>query len=216
MRVEYTAPIRTWVDPSNPNVRWEYYVELPDARFIVIRNWMATDISLAFYSYLKEKMAWGVNTIKYSGKEIPSPRLMHFMADVSQHYYSGVSHDCSPWDTHCDRTRQDLVRQFNIQFNAALLNYYRNGKDYIAEHSDKEVEPPDFTVAGLSLGTTRRFYLKSKHNQGTMKMELNSGDLMIMDGRLQELYTHTVPKQSLKTPGDQGRISITFRRLIQH
>ena len=100
----------------------------------------------------------------------------------------------------------------SLQYNACLINYYRNGTDSISSHSDKEALGPGCAVATVSLGATRTFVLKKKikvgHRFPTIKVALEDGDLCLMAGRCQELWTHAIPKELTVT---EGRMSLTYR-----
>jgi len=97
-------------------------------------------------------------------------------------------------------------------FNSVLLNYYRDGKDSVAWHSDDEKELGENPViASLSLGITRRFELRHrKRDVPKSVFELENGSLLLMGPGIQENWHHQVPKQ----PGLIGeRINLTFRKI---
>ncbi|KAJ5110478.1 Oxoglutarate/iron-dependent dioxygenase [Penicillium argentinense] len=115
-------------------------------------------------------------------------------------------------------------------YNFVLVNYYTNGNDSIAFHSDDERflghEP---SIASLSLGAEREFLLKHKPqpapwNPATVektkqsptdmiKLLLGSGDMILMRGSTQSNWLHSIPKRKGKVPVG-GRINITFRRAV--
>lgn len=114
-------------------------------------------------------------------------------------------------------------------FNYAYLNYYRDGKDYINYHSDKEeVLEEGSTIASLSLGATRDFVIRhikdtrlaQDMSDDKLRLEaleaakqtipLKSGSLLLMKKQTQKVYHHHVPKRlNVKSP----RINITFRHI---
>ena len=101
-----------------------------------------------------------------------------------------------------------------VNFNAVLLNLYRDGNDSIGWHSDDERELADGSViASLSLGETRRFIFRNRDDH-TQKIErqLNHGDLLMMRDNTQKFWQHQVPKTT-KTIANQipKRINLTFR-----
>jgi hypothetical protein len=101
-------------------------------------------------------------------------------------------------------------------FNFCLVNYYADGNDSIAYHSDDERflgENP--TIASFSLGATRDFLMKAKSNvpeAKPLKMHLASGDLLVMRGPTQANWLHSIPKRSGEA--GKGRINITFRKAV--
>ena len=106
-------------------------------------------------------------------------------------------------------------------FNFALVNYYATGTDSISYHSDDErFLGPEPTIASFSLGAARDFLLKHKPPPGdelgtqkTLSFKLGSGDMIIMRGRTQACWLHSVPKRKGGAT-DGGRINITFRKAL--
>ncbi|KAK0891788.1 hypothetical protein LTR02_013814 [Friedmanniomyces endolithicus] len=117
--------------------------------------------------------------------------------------------------THTERTT-------GAKFNFALVNYYADGNDSIAFHSDSEsFLGPDPTIASFTLGASRDFLLKHKPtpenhpSEGkAMKLVLGGGDMLLMRGGTQGGWLHSVPKRKGAGDGGGGRINITFRRAL--
>jgi alkylated DNA repair dioxygenase AlkB len=99
-----------------------------------------------------------------------------------------------------------------------LVNYYASGSDSISYHSDDErFLGTDPAIASFSLGAKRDFMMKHKNpNTGAkqLKMPLASGDMILMRGKTQANWLHSIPKRSGKNMEDGGRINITFRRAM--
>lgn len=144
-----------------------------------------------------------------------SPRLALFVGDEDSvgHNYASINHPIHPWDPVSKRLRDKLVSELQLYLSAALLNWYRDGEDYIAAHRDRDaIKGENQIVVGLSFGGTRRFHLvpENKEVDPPVKIDINNGDIMIMSGvDLQKRYKHTIPRQK----GVTERISITFRNL---
>ncbi|GAD93140.1 DNA repair family protein [Paecilomyces variotii No. 5] len=104
-------------------------------------------------------------------------------------------------------------------YNFCLVNYYASGEDSISYHSDDErFLGPEPTIASLSLGAKRDFLMRHKPSQtggsaGTLKLPLGSGDMVIMRGKTQANWLHSIPKRK-GGEADRGRINITFRRAV--
>lgn len=49
---------------------------------------------------------------------------------------------------------------------------------------------------------------------GALKLPLGSGEMVLMRGRTQANWLHSIPKRSGKNEWDGGRINITFRRAL--
>ncbi|KAK3704427.1 hypothetical protein LTR37_013850 [Vermiconidia calcicola] len=104
-------------------------------------------------------------------------------------------------------------------FNFALVNYYASGNDSISYHSDDERFLGSLpAIASFSLGAKRDFLLRHKKTPAgdpseskPMKLPLASGDMILMRGKTQSCWEHSIPKRK-GGEADKGRINITFRR----
>ena len=96
-------------------------------------------------------------------------------------------------------------------YNGCLCNLYRDGRNSVAWHSDREAYGG--AVASLSLGATRVFRIRSKADHRlTHDLPLPSGSLLVMRPGCQEATEHTVPKT--KRPVGM-RINLTFRQVAE-
>ena len=146
------------------------------------------------------------------GKTLPVPRLQAWYGTPQARYgYSGILLDPLPFTPLLLTVLDKLQQCTGQQFNAVLLNNYRDGNDSVSWHSDDEKElGDDPVIASLSLGATRRFELRHRHRKdlGTLKLDLSHGSLLLMGKGLQPNWLHQIPKQ----PGQQGaRLNLTFR-----
>lgn len=136
------------------------------------------------------------------------------MGDPDARYrYSGTDFDPVPWDPRIQRLADQLSRELGVHFNSVLCNWYRDGKDSMGWHSDDEAELGDNpTIGSLSLGSARRFLLRSRASN-TRKIEyvLGHGHLLVMKGDTQAVWQHSIPK----TQRPVGhRINLTFRQIL--
>lgn len=96
-------------------------------------------------------------------------------------------------------------------FNAVSVQYYRNGSDSVAWHSDHTedlIERP--YVALVSLGAVREMQIRSRSKpRRSFSIDLEPGSLLVMGGLAQEQWEHHLPKVS--RPVDP-RISIALRQ----
>ncbi|GME25405.1 Oxoglutarate/iron-dependent oxygenase [Neofusicoccum parvum] len=118
-----------------------------------------------------------------------------------------------------DALRRGVERAAGARFNVCLVNYYASGRDGIAYHSDNErFLGPDPAIASVSLGATRDFCLRRKPGPAggggrPLKLPLRSGDVVVMRGKTQANWLHSVPKRK-GAEGGGGRINVTFRRAM--
>ena len=105
-----------------------------------------------------------------------------------------------------------LRARYRSGFNSVWVNYYRDGDDSVAWHSDRiGIDPADAVVAIVSLGGPRRFLLRPAGGGRSRSFTLASGDLLVMGGACQQNWEHSVPKVAAAPP----RMSVTFRRTAQ-
>ena len=93
---------------------------------------------------------------------------------------------------------KETVEQLsNAQFNSVLLNWYRNGDDYLNWHTDDEKELGcNPTIASVNFGETRDFQLRLNENHDIkINVPLSHGSVLIMAGELQHYWQHCVPKR---------------------
>ena len=102
-----------------------------------------------------------------------------------------------------------------IGFTNVGLNFYRDGRDSVAPHNDRlEDLQRGYPIALLSLGSTRRMDIRSKHPpRRVLHVDLEPGSVLLMSWRTQLNYDHGVPKTRARVG---PRISAAFRRRPEH
>ena len=127
-----------------------------------------------------------------------------------------------------DHLRQLTEIFTSATYNFCLVNYYADGADSISYHSDDErFLGPNPSIASFSLGATRDFCMKHKpippkagepppaqNLKPPLKLPLASGDMVLMRGKTQANWLHSIPKRKGKG-SEGGRINITFRKGIE-
>jgi alkylated DNA repair dioxygenase AlkB len=116
----------------------------------------------------------------------------------------------------------EYVNRDGAGYNQVVVNWYKDGQDYTAQHSDCEdgmKEGADIVV--ISLGEERNFKIRPKNinvdgadkdTDVVTKVEgldipCPHGSILTMGGHTQKFFRHGVPKSASEAP----RISITFR-----
>ena len=163
---------------------------------------------------LEERVAWRQGSIRIGGREVAIPRLNAWYGDVGADYgYSGIRLPTNPWFNELQTLRRQVEQAARHNFNSALLNLYRDGRDSVAWHSDDESELGNSPViASVSLGAVRRFQLRQRQGSERFALELEHGSLLVMAGATQHHWQHQLPKQpSVVEP----RINITFRTILK-
>lgn len=118
-------------------------------------------------------------------------------------------------------------------FNVCLVNYYKNGKEFIGWHSDREELGDQHKIASVSIGAERSFSFRWKVDLFTIfgaplkrlglvwlfnflnnhrvvaKQKLENGSLLFMGGNCQSIYEHSLERDAECA---NGRLNLTFRR----
>lgn len=164
---------------------------------------------------LKNSINWEQDVIKMYGKEHPIPRLNAWYADKDvQYQYSGIKLKHNLWNPLLKKIKKEIEKVTGKEFNSVLINFYRDGNDYVSWHSDDEKElGPDPIIASVSFGATRKFNIKHKYEKEdpTTSIFLDGGSLLVMKNGVQNNYVHQISKTK-KFVGE--RISLTFRKII--
>jgi alpha-ketoglutarate-dependent dioxygenase alkB family protein 2 len=165
------------------------------------------------------------------GKEQVIPRKQVAFSDYGIKYkFSETTVTGRPWNEapKTDSLRSMLdsyIREIGIldsesgdYLNYVLVNYYRDGRDYIGPHRDNEPGMYKITTAdgnketiiiSLSFGATRDFILKNiKNSKMKYPLSLAHGDLLIMRGSTNDEWKHYLPK---RTRVKEPRYNLTFR-----
>jgi alkylated DNA repair dioxygenase AlkB len=149
-------------------------------------------------------------------------RGMAYISDSAGWYkFAGVALKGTSWKEHeyyPSFLRSLVSRHIGIEFNSVLLNYYRNGKDEIRWHSDKEeILGENPIIACLNLGASRHMHFLRKTETREVSAYktsylLESGDLLVMGRNCQQNWMHAImPEKHVKSP----RLSLTFRKTYE-
>lgn len=198
-----------WLINSTKPVKCQVYLS---------RRWMRKKDADDLYDFLVDNCDFKQERAKIASNEFDVPRLQFYCGDdtsKSHRYRQGDKKGTklNEWIPELREIRDRVEDETGIHFNSCLVNYYRDGSDYIGFHGDKEVEPPLNPVFTLSLGASRRFIFRPYENTNSsedIEIQLHSGNAVLMLYETQKQYKHSIPKQ-LKVK--EGRISITFRVL---
>lgn len=154
------------------------------------------------------------------------PRLQNLQADVSSglipcYRYPG-NYRGDEWETYqwsnlsykvkksVEKNLEPLVEQ---EMNHCVTNYYRNGKDFIGHHSDKDLDlDRNGVIVSVSMGEERVLELKRRcEPQDVCRVILPHGSMLVLGPNTNKLFTHSIlTKEDSRIP----RISLTFRRVL--
>ena len=141
-------------------------------------------------------------TRRIGGREVVEPRLVA----------SWAGEELAALPRRLEEVRGVLSTGYGVTFDSVLVNLYRDGDDAVAWHGDtvrrRLAEP---VVATVSLGARRRFLVRPRGGGGTVaRWAPGEGDLLVMGGRCQQDWEHTVPRERVASSVGP-RMSVTLR-----
>ncbi len=191
----------------------QYRVVVPD-RVSYISGIFTPEETSRLHRQIVETTQWGQMTLNVGKEGTPFPRLTSWHGDPGIGYrYSGVTHAAADWTPPLLEARERVRELLGITPNGVLLNRYRDGRDSIGRHADREDDlVQGAPIVGVSFGESRtiRFRRMGKGRQETIDLELEDGSVLIMYGECQREWTHEIKKQPERV-GE--RLSLTFRRV---
>lgn len=156
---------------------------------------------------------WKKRTSVIYGRKVSQPRLTAWYGDEGCHYsYSGVSNTPLPWTETLRGLKRTVEEMLQYEFNSALLNYYRDGKDAIGFHSDDERElGATPVIASLSFGVKRYLMFRQRRGEyADYSVALDDCSLLVMMGDTQKNWKHGISRSTETKP----RINVTFRKIL--
>ena len=186
---------------------------LDDCDITYYPNFIDLNKANGYFKHFRSTIPWQQDDIKIFGKVHPQPRLTAFYGSGEETYsYSNIVMLPKLFTGELLEIKSSIEAMAQVEFNACLLNLYRDGQDSNGWHSDDEKELGQNPIIGsISLGQERPFHLRHKKNKYLKhKILLEHGSLLLMKGKTQHHWQHQVPKTA-KPIGE--RINLTFRLL---
>ena len=178
-------------------------LELDAASWVdVARGWLSPDDAGELYQGLVDGVRWNQGRVFRYDHWYEEPRLGGWWAPGNPPPHPLVV------DVH-----RVVQRTWRKQFDGVAFAWYRDGRDSVAWHADRELKWLDDTViAVLTLGAQRPWLLKPKREKFADGFHHDlrpvGGDLFVMGGRAQADWVHAVPKVANLR---DGRISLQWR-----
>ncbi|MCW2665742.1 MAG: putative alkylated repair protein [Frankiales bacterium] len=162
----------------------------------VVEGWVPDHGDL--FDELERDAPWAQRTRTMWDKDVLEPRLVAVYPSVAALPPS------------LEQLRSVLSARYEVDLDSCLVNLYRDGHDAVAWHGDtvrKRLELP--LVFTVSLGSRRQFLLRRVQGGPVVRgYTPGEGDLIVMGGRTQHEWVHTVPRDK-RASG--ARMSVTFR-----
>jgi alkylated DNA repair dioxygenase AlkB len=186
--------VRTWLDPTS-------WVD-------VHRGWVAPDLAADLYDALTERLPWRSSNLFRYDHWVEENRL-------GASWRPGTP---SPHPALVD-VHREVRHLVGKPLMGPAFNWYRDAGDGQAFHRDRDLRwCEDTVIAILTLGATRPWLLRPRANRydhdearfkgTTHDLAPAAGDLLVMGGRCQADWEHSVPV--LRRPVG-GRISVQWR-----
>ncbi|YCM46767.1 alpha-ketoglutarate-dependent dioxygenase AlkB [Verrucomicrobiaceae bacterium 227] len=174
----------------------------------------SSEVAERYLEVLLTEVPWRHDEARMFGKEIVTARKVAWYGDRNYDYtYSGRTRTALIWTPALREIKEVVERHSGAVYNSCLLNLYADGSQGMGWHHDDEKGlGKNSTIASVSFGATRRFDLRHNRTREKISCFLESGSLLVMQGRTQSFWQHQVPK-SLKVTAP--RVNLTFRRMIE-
>ncbi|KAF9467532.1 hypothetical protein BDZ94DRAFT_1248363 [Collybia nuda] len=200
------------------------------------------ELASVAFEKVKEEVKW--DTMYHRGGEVP--RLVavegEVGADGSFPVYRHPADESPPLSAFSSTValiRDHVQKALNHPVNHVLIQYYRTGKDYISEHSDKTIDVVrGSNIVNVSLGAQRVMTLRIKKDRGatapatenehqlspfrpSQRIPLPHNSMFVLGPETNAKWLHGInhDKRPLQMKADeeqyQGgeRISLTFRHI---
>jgi alkylated DNA repair dioxygenase AlkB len=183
-----TLPQRTELDATS----WVEHVP----------GWLSVSDADQLFDELKNGAGWEQRSRYIANQKVIEPRLTAEYASVAEAPYP-ILHD----------TVARLDEVYGVTYDGLWINCYRDNRDSTSWHGDwPTCKRSVCTVPVLSLGATRRFFIKPRAGGKSVIFTPEAGDLIVMGGRAQKDWVHSVPKEN--RPAGM-RISVNFSSRAQ-
>ncbi|HEY5014564.1 MAG TPA: alpha-ketoglutarate-dependent dioxygenase AlkB [Acidimicrobiia bacterium] len=153
---------------------------------------------------LAERVAWEQGRVFRYERWVDEPRLSSWQSGAQRH---PALQEVEAW----------ISRRYHVRFDGVALARYRNERDSVAFHRDRELKWLDDTLIGvLTIGAQRPFLIRPLTGErrpasdmtGVVDVRPAGGDLLVMGGRCQAGWLHAVPKVATRC---RSRISAQWR-----
>jgi alkylated DNA repair dioxygenase AlkB len=163
----------------------------------LVPSWLPHHAEL--FDLLHETAPWQQRERHMYDKKVLEPRLVAA--------WSGDDLPALPPEL--EDIRAAVSDRYRVEFDSVLVNLYRDGRDGVAWHGDTvRKRLPEAVVVTVGLGERRRFLLRpGAAGPAVHTLRTGQGDLVVMGGRTQHEWQHTVPKESRAG----ARMSVTMR-----
>lgn len=174
-------------------------------------NYISSDLEADLIAFLDKFEYTHVHYPKF-GKERYTPRQTWCYGQHNEEpvaTYRGKSFLTEPIPLWLKQLKAPIEKFLGVDFNAVIMNKYRDGKDHIGWHQDDEKFLAHTIIASLSLGCERDFQFRTDMSHPIEQITMRSGSLLVFKDGLH----HSLPKRAGVS---DTRYNITFRKVANN
>jgi alkylated DNA repair dioxygenase AlkB len=173
------------------------------------------------YTDLMKEVEWDTMNLKTG----IVPRLINIQGTIVNDLIPIYRHPSdkvpklSEWTKTTKLIKEEVEKKLNVKFNHCILQYYKDGRNHITQHTDKTIDITEGSnIINLSLGATRTFILSNKITKEKQKIKLSNNSAFSMGWKTNKEWMHSIKQDKrddkLKDLDEIGeRISLTFRSI---
>lgn len=203
----------------------------------IIHNLLPQSEASGIFEKVRDEIRW--QKMSHQGGDVP--RLVSVQGEIGEdgsipiyRHPADESPPLLPFTPAVSLIRSEVEKRLGHKVNHCLIQFYRNGTDYISEHSDKTLDiAPDSFIANVSLGALRAMTFRTKKplkDQQALqdekeiprlscKVPLPHNSMCKMSLHTNMKWLHSIrqdkrafqEKSEAELAYDVGRISLTFR-----
>lgn len=169
----------------------------------LVQNLLSPKLEADIFERLKEEVQW----MKMSHQGGDVPRLVavqgHIDADGSTPIYrhpADESPPLTPFTPTVLAIKEETEKKLGHQLNHVLIQLYRDGTDYISEHSDKTLDISHGSyIANVSIGAQRTMILRTKRSKKDPSRANDEGEEIARQSQRINLPHNSLLKMGLQT-----------------
>lgn len=195
----------------------------------LLLNIFPEEIANELFTKLRDEITW--NEMRQKGGRVPRDiSIQGTLQEINDDEYEPLYRhpaDEQPalisWTPTARLIKERIEQVIDQTLNHALIQYYRDGKDFIGEHSDKTLDVlKESNIVNYSLGAARTMILKHKTKAGVkQRFKLPHNSIFVLGWKTNREWFHSIRQDNRadrdKDPDELAfssqRISLTLRTI---
>ena len=179
-----------------------------------LNNYLSAQLADQLLNHCLRELPWQEEIVRLFGKTHVAPRRSCAIGDENCVYrYQGSQTEPIPFTYELDQLRHRLAADLTVPFNFILATLYRDGSDYVGWHADDERDlVGDQLIVNVSLGSVRRFHVKTRDGRYRRAIDTEHGSLVLLSGPMQKRTKHRLAKTAQSV---NPRVVLSFRQVKQ-